>query len=536
MINPVRISVALALVLAGTLAGVSCGGGTSQTPGGGGNRNASVTVTIGEEPDTLDPQRSNAAVAGQILQNAGDTLVAQASNGQIVPDLASSWQPANGGLQWTFNLKHGVTFQNGDKVDAQAVKASFGRALDPATHAGGVAALLAPVKDVRVTAPDQIIFDLKQPYSPFLQNMTNPTTVIVDAAAATRMGTAFGRAPVLTGAFKIVNWVSGTSVTLVRNDAHHWGPSFAAGAPSIKTLVFRIITDDQTAVAALENNEVQAAAIPPAHVAQFQHNSAFNMYHFLRKGVGFYLEFDVNNPPFNDIRVRRALMYAIDKKAIVKVALQGQGIPACGPLPPSIPGYWPGICHYGPQYDQAKAKQLLADAGWKPGPDGKLQKNGQPFAFTVYTMATPASWADSAQLVQQQLAQIGITLQIQNFEFATLLSKITASQDQAHFMGYTYTSPDILYLLFYSAAAGGGGINFSHVQDPKLDSMINQYRQELTTAQQNQTYEEIQKYVVDQAIEVPIWNNENYGVTAKNLHNVHLNYNGLVIWQNVTVS
>ncbi|MFZ0215090.1 MAG: ABC transporter substrate-binding protein [Candidatus Dormiibacterota bacterium] len=518
---------------------VACGSPSSASNNGGSGTNANATVTIGlpEEPDTLDPQRSNAAATGDILDVAGNALVAQNPQGKIVPDLAGSWTTSSDGLHWAFNLIHGASFQNGDPVDAQTVVASFQRAMNPATQPGAIAALLAPVADVKATGQYQVTFDLKQQYSPFLTNLASGNASIVDAAVAAKEGSQFGRAPVLTGPYRITSWQAGTSITLVRNSAYHWGPSYQHQGPGyIKSLVFRIITDDSTMAAAIQSGEVQSTySLSTAKVKQFQGSSQFHLFHYLRKGVGLYLEFNVNKAPFNDVKVRQALNYAIDKQAIIKVALQGMGVPACGPLPSSIPGYWSGICNYGPKYDPAKAKQLLGEAGWTPGPGGVLQKDGQPFQFTVSTMATPSSWNDSAQLLQQQLKAIGINMQIQNYEFATLLARAEAGQDAAHLMGYTYTDPDILYLLFDSQA-GSEGINLSHVSDPKLDQMLQQYREQQSLQQQNQTYEEIQKYVVDQGIQVPLWVNQNYGVTASNLQDVKLNFQGLPIWQDVKVS
>lgn len=532
-----RYLAAPALMMAGLLLVSACGSGSGSGSGAGtaSNGPSQITLLATEEPDTLDPQRTNAAIAGMILQNAGDTLVAQNTTGKIIPALATDWTSSSDGLRVTFNLRHDVTFQNGDPLNAQAVKASFDRAMNPAIKPGAIAAMLEPVSAIKATGDYQVEFDLKQAYSPFLESLASSNASVVDAAAAQKMGTAFDRAPVLTGAWKITTWSSGQSITLTRNDKYNWSPFGHKGAPAVKTLIYRIITDSQTQVSALKNGEVQYAyTLPTAQVNQFQNSADFNMVHFLRKGVGLYLEFNVTKAPFNDPLVRQAMNYAVDKKPLVQVALQGKGQAACGPLPPSIPGYWTGICDYGPKYDLAKAKSLLAQAGYKPDSSGKMMKDGQPLQFTLYTMATTTSWNDTAQLLQQQLQKAGITMQIQSFEFGTLLAKAQAGEDQAHFMGYTYTSADILYLLFDSKSTGSG-INLSHTKDPQMDTLLDQYRSELNTSKRATVLQNIQKRAVDQAIQVPLWTNETYGVTAKKIKNVQLNFNGTVIMQNVTL-
>jgi peptide/nickel transport system substrate-binding protein len=260
----------------------------------------------------------------------------------------------------------------------------------------------------------------------------------------------------------------------------------------------------------------------------FDNNSSFTSYKYLRPGVGLFLEFNTTKAPFNDPTVRKALNYAINQQELVNVALLGQGSPACGPLPPSIPGYFPGMCNYAPKYDPNQAKSLLAQAGWQPGPGGILQKNGTPFQFTLYSSATPATWNSSAQILQQQLKAIGIDMQIQNMEFGTLLSKTQAGADAAHLMGYTYNTADILDLWFRSSNSGAG-LNLSHINDPHLDSLINDYQLQQTESGRNAALAAAQKYISDQSLWVPLWNPQEDIVTSSSLHGAQLSKLGYLI-------
>ncbi|HKI58484.1 MAG TPA: ABC transporter substrate-binding protein [Trueperaceae bacterium] len=468
-----------------------------------------VTIAVTEEPDTLDPQKTATAVTGTILRYIGDTLVTKDLNGNYTAGLAESWSASSDGLTWTFKLKPGIKFQDGTPVDAAAVKASFERALSPDTKSPIAGSLFAAISDIKVEGPLTLAITLSKPFSVFLDNFTDPRAAIVDVAAAKAEGNQFGRKPILTGPWMVSEWRSGDRIILKRNPNYDWGPSYAhKGAPYIDSLVFRIMPESATQVASFEAGEVQVLnTVPPANVQQLQGDTGVTLDKFLRKGVGLFMEFNTTKAPFDDIHVREALNYAVNKQAVVQVALKGLGVPAYGILPPSIWGYWDGIQQYAPHYDPEKAKSILEQDGWTMQ-NGKFMKNGQALSFTLYT-APIDTWTASAQVVQSMLKDVGVTMNIQTYEFGTLLSKLKAAEDQAHFMGYTYTSPDIVYLWFDSAN-DKTGLDLSHIQSPELDSLIAESRTETDNAARLDTYKTIQQFVSDQALWVPIWTNYNY--------------------------
>lgn len=468
-----------------------------------------LTFALTEEPDTLDPQKTSTAVTGNILRYLGDTLITKDLSGAYAPGLAESWEASEDGLTWTFKLKEGISFHDGTPLDAEAVKASLERAVAPETASPIAGSLFEPISDIEVTGPLTLSITLKEPFSPFLDNLADPRAAIISVSAAQSAGNQFGRAPVLTGPWEVSEWRSGDRITLSRNPDYAWGPDYThAGAPYIETLVFRVIPESATQVSAFEAGEVSVLTVPPTDVERFQQDSRFELLDFLRKGVGLFMEFNVQQAPFDDVKVRTAMNHAINKDVIVQVALRGLGIPAYGVLPPSIWGYWEGIEQYAPHYDPEKALALLNEAGWERGSDGTLQKDGEPFTFTLYT-APIDTWTQSAQIVQQQLAELGITMDIQTFEFGTLLDKLKAGEHQADFMGYTYTSPDIVNLWFHSSNIGTG-LAHSHFADEKLDELIMKSRTETEDAARLNAYEEIQKYITDKALWVPLWTNQNH--------------------------
>jgi peptide/nickel transport system substrate-binding protein len=491
------------------------------------------TMAITEDPDTLDPQKTAAAVTGTVYHYLGDSLVSKDLDGKIAPGLAKSWNVAADGLTWTFEIKDGVKLHDSTPLDAAALKASFDRALSPDTKSPVAGSLLGPVDTIQA-AGQTLTIKLKNPFAIFLDNMSDPRIAPVSLAAANKAGDQFGRQPVSTGPWKLTEWQAGTRIVLQRNPDYAWGPPFVhAGPPYIDTLNFRVLPEPATATAAFEAGEVDQLTITPSDVSRLQATNKYDIQKFLRLGVGLFMEFNVTKPPFDDLKVRRAMNYAINKDDVMQTGIDGLGELAYGPLPSSIWGYWPGIKDYAPGYDPNQAKQLFTDAGWTPNGQNLLEKDGQTLQFTLLTLPTD-TWVKSAQVVQSQLKQIGVMMDIQTFEFGTLLSKLKAGEQQAGFMGYTYTSPDIVYLWFHSSNIGTG-LTLSHYNDPQLDQLIENSRSNQDDNQRLAIYQDIQKYIVDKALWVPLWTNNNYVGLQRRIQNAPLHRDGYLILNDSTV-
>jgi peptide/nickel transport system substrate-binding protein len=491
-------------------------------------------IAITEDPDTLDPQKTAAAVTGTIYRYLGDSLVAKDFDRKIVPGLARSWKVSDDGLNWSFDLKDGVKLHDAMPLDAAALKASFERALSPDLKSPIAGSLLGPVETMTATG-QTLQIKLKQPFAIFLDNMADPRIAPISVAAAQKSGDQFGRQPVSSGPWKFSEWQAGTHISLDRNADYAWAPPFAhAGPPSISKLTFRVLPEPATATAAFEAGEVdQLSSIPPTDVKRLQDSGKYDIQKFLRLGVGLFMEFNVTRAPFDDINVRKALNYAINKDDVMQTALDGLGELAYGPLPPSIWGYWDGIKDYAPGFDPERAKQLLGQSGWQPASDGSLQKGGQPLTFTLMGQATD-TWAKSAQVIQSQLKQIGVNMDIQTFDFATLLAKEKAGEQQAGFQGYTYTSPDIVFLWFHSSNIGSG-LTLSHYSDPKLDQMIEDSRASTDDTKRLSIYQDIQKYIVDQALWVPLWTNYNFVGLQRRIDGARLHPDGFMLLNDASV-
>jgi peptide/nickel transport system substrate-binding protein len=474
-------------------------------------------IQIAEEPPTMDPQKSAAAVTALIWRYLGDPLVAKNYKNEYVPGLATEWQVSDDGLTWTFKLRDGVKFHDGTPLNAAAVVQTFKRALDPATKSPIAGSSLGPVASIETTGEMTFALKLKTAFAPFLENLTDYGRLsILSPTQLKGSDEDVARKPVSTGPWKFKEWVTADHITLVRNPDYNWGPSFVHQGPAyLDELTFRIMPEAATAQAAFEAGEIDQVNVAPADVKRMKDNKKYQLVSFMRKGVGLFLEFNVTKAPFDDLTVRQAFNYALDKQTIVDVALEGLGRPAYGPLPPSILGYWDGIVNYAPHYDKAKAAELLDKAGWTLNKTtGVREKDGKPFTFTLYSQPTD-TWKASAQLVQSQLKELGIAMDIQSFEFGTLLTKLKAGEQQAGFMGYTYTTADIFDIWFHSKNIGTG-LTLSRNSEPELDKMIEESQKTIDWNKRFEIYKNIQTHIVDRALWVPLWINDTYfGLQAR---------------------
>lgn len=494
-----------------------------------------VTV-IGQEPPTLDPATSSAALTAGMLRYIGDPMLTlDLKDKKYLPGLVTKWVVTKKGLQYDFTLRSGVSFQDGTPLTASAVVYTYKRDISPAMKSPVAAGDLGSVKQIKATGKYTFRIVLKQPNPFLLYNMTTGWLVALSPKAIAREGANFGRDPISTGPFKLQSWQTGSQITLVRNSKYHWGPSFMTnkGAPHIHTIIFRLIKDEATQTAAFQSGEVDSLGLPTTSIQQFISAHKYKIFKYPRQGVGLFMEFNVTKAPFDDIRVRQALNYAIDKKSVMQIGIQGYGQTACGTLSPTIPGYWKGICNYKYKYNPAKALQLLKQAGYSMV-NGQLEKNGQPLSFTVITSPID-SWTRSATVLQQQLKSLGITMNIQTLDFGTELKTAGSGASQADFLGYTYATSHIFYIWFDSSQIGTGLAN-SHFNSPKLDKLIHENDTTTNTKKRYAIDEQIQKFIADEALWVPLWINNNYVAFQPRVHGVVVDRVGNVYLQDATVS
>ncbi|MEN5114076.1 ABC transporter substrate-binding protein [Brevundimonas diminuta] len=353
------------------------------------------------EPPNLDPTSGAAAAVDEVVYaNVFEGLTRLTQNGAVAPSLAESWEAAPDGLTWTFHLRRGVTFPDGSPFDASVAKFSLDRiTAEGSTNAQK--ALFEPISNVEVVDPATIRIHLSRPMATLPYVLAWGDAVMVSPkSAATNAVT-----PVGTGPFKLQSWQRGSQLTLIRRDGY-WGTP-----PRLNTVVFRFISDPTAAFAAVSAGDVDAFPNYPApeNVAQFQRDRRFRVVVGASEGK-VILGINNTKAPFNDVRVRRALSYAIDREALIQGAMFGFGQPIGSHYSRQAPGYVDLTGLY--PHDPAKARQLLAEAGYPNGIDVTLRLPPRPYARR------------SGEVLISQLAEAGIRAKIENLEWAQWLDQV----------------------------------------------------------------------------------------------------------------
>ena len=463
-------------------------------------RGGTLNLVIESDPPSLDPHKTpSTGVIHYLIYN---TLVtADRDTGEFIPSLADSWSLAEDGRVITFRLHPGVKFQDGTPFTSQALRATIERLVNPATAAPG-ASWIGPID--RVETPDDLTarFVFKEPYAPIFSSLRIAFLAVLSPAAIAKLGKDYGQNPVGTGPFKFRQWTPGDRIVLDRNPDYAWAPKFFKnrGAPHLDGAVVRVIPDESTRVIAFERGDLDVLpSTPPRDARRLMQSGKYQVFRTPSNG-GLYLGLNVTKPVLSDIRVRQALGWAVNRDEVVTYALEKLAVPMDSPLAPTIWGYAKGLKN-AYHYDPERSRRLLAEAGWKPGPDGILQRDGRPFAFTVWTYPLETN-IRIAVVLQTQLKKVGIRMNIEQIETATLLARTPKGEHDAILIGYGWPDADILYYFFHSSRMAS--TNRVHFSNPEIDRLLEAGRITVDPGKRLQMYRQLQETLLQQAPWIPL--------------------------------
>ena len=451
-----------------------------------------VEGTIGEASTLIPILATDSAshgVAGLIYNG----LIKYDENLQLTGDLATSYSVSSDGRTITFHLRHDVTWHDGAPFTAADVLFTYRLIVDPKTPT----AYAEDFKQVTsIVAPDPytVVVHYNRPFAPALSSWgvsILPAHLLKGRDVTT---SPLARKPVGTGPYRFSEWVAGQKIVLVANH------QYFEGRPYIDRRVFRLIPDTSTMFMELKAGGIDEMGLSPVQYARQTDNvtfaSRFNRFRYPSSAY-LYLGYNLRHPLFSDRRVRRAITAAINKDELIQGVLFGMGRKADGPM---IPGRWSHNDHLQDiPYNPVEAKRLLAEAGWKPGGDGMLYRNGKPFRFTVLTNQGNQQRLMTAQIIQQRLRLIGIDMQIRIVEWAAFIKEfINKGSFEAVLLAWQ-TSPDPdLYDVWHSSKTKPGELNFIGFANPEVDRLLDEGRRSFDQTVRKRAYDRLQEILVEE--------------------------------------
>lgn len=414
------------------------------------------------DPRSLDPVYSTDVPTGEVAALLFDNLTRFDLDGELKPGLATRWETDPSGRVYTFHLRGNAKFHDGRGVKASDVKASFERALDPGLTGARTWPLL-PIQGARamqarratalegIATPDDstIVITLEEPLNYFPKLLAMPSTAIVP----TPVPPGFDQRPVGSGPWRFVSWSHDDAIVLAAN------PEYWDGAPKSDTLRIRIIPEPLTLAAEYEAGRLTVVEIPFGESRRWEESRAEELKR--RPTIrDLYIAINTTRGPLSDVRVRQALNHAVDVNTVLETVMSGRGARAHGVIPPGIAGYDASRAPY--TFDPARARALLAEAGHANGFKLQLWRSQRP----VY--------ARVAQAVQQQLGEVGITVEIIERDASSARSAVRNGEADLFLTDWYADYPDpenFTFPLFHSSNAGSGG-NYAFLKDKALDAQI----------------------------------------------------------------
>lgn len=497
----------VAFTLAALVGLSACGGGSSSRTTSGGTAGATLIEARVKDSIVMDPAQATDGMSLNLTQEILKGLVDfKLGTFAIQPAIAKSWTTSPDGRIWTFVLNPGLKFSDGTAVDAEAVKFNFDRwrlTADPyhgsmiygyyASMFGGFPGLIT---DVRAPKPDTVVISIARPFSPFLHDLAMPSFAISSPTAIRANAQTYGQPgtpPVGWGPYTLAEWVKDDHITLAVN------PNYPV-KPAYSTIIVRDIPDQSTSVLEMQKGTVDILTDPrPDDAATLAKQPGLTVA-YQPANNNSYVAFNMDRKPFDNLDVRRAMAYAIDVSAIVKGLYPKGAMVANNWTPPGMIGENPSVKAY--PHDVAKAKQLLATAGFPKG-----------FATELYYPTLPRPYMPEpqriAETIQADLAQAGVVVTLQPFEWGVFLDKVRRGEDPMCLIGWSGDNGDpdnfmVPLLDKDTADAKPNGQNYSFWRDETFHRLLMLGQATVGDAKRAPIYAQANARIADQVPALPI--------------------------------
>ncbi|MBI4277126.1 MAG: ABC transporter substrate-binding protein [Armatimonadetes bacterium] len=479
--------------------------------------------------DSFDANVNVSRYAAWMQNQLFDPLVWQIAPDRYEPGLAERWEVSSNRTVYTFYLRKDVKFHDGTPFNAEAVKFTFDRIVDPNTKSRRTGELPNYVA-TQIINPSTVRVTFSQPYNQFLENLAGGGLPPVSPAGVRARGKDFALRPVGTGPFLVSRWIDDRTMVLVRNPNYAWGPTFLRrrGAAYLDEMTVRFVPEGTTRLLAMEAGEAHVISYPPeAEVERLRNDKNYQIWIQVESGLVQNFPINVQQGPTRELAVRKALNHGLDRRRMAKLVFFNTVQPAYGPLSSRNWAYWKGVEQYYP-FDQLKARQILDEAGWKVNrTTGIREKDGQPLRLRI---VTSSRFPDDkvAELAQAMWREIGVDARVELMSDAATRKRYEDGTFELGRLGLGFFDPDsVLYGTYHSTMiTGGGRWNRGRVVNKDLDALLEKGRVTLEQEDRKRIYQQVQKWLMDQAVLVPIWEHTYVFAGTSKLRDVKFNLRG----------
>ncbi len=489
-------------------------------PSGEAKVGGTYVLTSQEQPDTLDIQKSGFAITSGVLGWLGGSLLTKDMEGNYIPYLAESWDISEDGKTYTFKLRQDVKFHNGDPLTANDWVYTFDRATAEDFVSPVTADLLSALAGWEATDDYTLVITLDEPYFPILNTFTYGDYLApYSKRAVEEAGDDYGWTTVTSvGPYMFKEWVNDEKIVLTRNPDYNWGPKVYEGANTgpyhIETVEYRILPDYTTQLAAFQAGEITAFSIQAKDLPAFENNPDFQLLTDLTTGY-YYVIWNLEVWPFDNLLVREAFSMAVNKQTIVDVVGKGYGVTLDGTLSPSQLGYCAEVEGTGLKFDLEGAKAKLEEAGYTMNSStGIYEIDGKPLSF-VFKSLTPETYAQYSQILVEMWRQMGADVKIEQFDWPTASPMYTDGDYVMGTLHYAWPEADMLHMMFHSSSIGGS--NFSRVADPELDALLESTRTLIDPVERQKAVCDTEAWLIKEATVLPLYSREWFTALHSNL-------------------
>lgn len=464
-----------------------------------------LRLALESDPVNIDPRFGTDVNSARVYQLVCNGLLQKDPQSNLIPDLAESWENPDD-KTYIFHLRQGVKFHDGTEFTAEDVKYTFETILDPEMNSPKAYAL-EKIETLESLDPYTLKIVLTETFAPFLIEMTLP--LVPKQATEQLPDKRFSETLIGTGPFKLVEWKHDEQVVFEANT------DYFEGAPKLDRIVMKIIPDDTVRFLELQQGSIDFVqnAIPPDMVPLAKQDDNLKVV-AAESIVIYYLGFNLQDPILQNVNVRQAIAYAINRQTLVEHLLKGQASLATGLLSPANWAYEPDVHTY--PYDPETAMKLLDEAGY-PDPDGD---GPQPRFSIVYKTSTSPLRIQIGEVVQDQLKQVGIEIsEIETYEWAKFYQDIKDGNFQIYTLRWVgITEPDIFYSIFHSSMFPPDGRNRGRYVNARIDELTEQGRTIIDVAERKLIYSEVQKILAEELPYIYLWYPHNIVVMNQRVH------------------